>query len=148
VKLFLLISAFLFLSASNIQNANKLYAKKKYKQAFNLYKKSDSIIAKNNIAMMYYYGQGVTPDQAKAVGLLESLLKKNLSNKDKRVILYNLGMMYYHGYINNFTHKLIVDRHKAKKLLKESSELGYLPAKKFYNNIYKNNKEINATKSK
>ena len=148
MKLFLLISAFLFLSASNIQNANKLYAKKKYKQAFNLYKKSDSIIAKNNIAMMYYYGQGVTPDQAKAVGLLESLLKKNLSNKDKRVILYNLGMMYYHGYINNFTHKLIVDRHKAKKLLKESSELGYLPAKKFYNNIYKNNKEINATKSK
>jgi TPR repeat protein len=144
---------FSLLFASTLEIANQLYDKKKYKEAFKLYQKNNSIIAKNNRAMMYYYGQGVKPDQAKAINILENLLKnKKLTKQQKSVILYNLGMMYYYGYINNFTHKLIVDRKKAKKLIKESANLGYKPAEIFYKNVYEKiknkNKEINASKKK
>jgi len=145
IAFFLLISLLLF--ASNLEKVNKMYVNHNYKEAYKLYQKSNSVIARNNIAMMYYYGKGVNPDQAKAVGILENLLKKNLTKKEKSVILYNLGMMYYNGFINNFTHKLTVDRKKAKKLIKKSAELGYMPAKNFYDKIY-NKKNNNAPKKK
>jgi len=51
--------------------------------------------------------------------------------------LYNLARMYYNGYINTFTHKLFIDRDKAKRLLEKSIKLGYKPAKIFYDKIYK-----------
>jgi len=137
----------LILNAATFEKANQLYKQKKYKEAFKLYQKSNSIIAQNNIAMMYYYGYGVGPDQAKAVGILKNLLKQKITKKEKSIILYNLGMMYYNGYISNINHKLLIDRKKAKELIKKSADLDYKPAKIFYDKIY-NNKDLNATKTK
>ena len=134
---YILFFCIVFLFAVNLKEANKYYMKKQYKKAFQLYKKLGNIAALNNLAMMYYYGKGIEPDQAKAINILENLLKKKLTNKQKSIILYNLARMYYNGYINTFTHKLFIDRDKAKRLLEKSIKLGYKPAKIFYDKIYK-----------
>jgi TPR repeat protein len=131
----------LFSDISLIQKANDLFKKGKYIEAFKIYKRLKTPLAINNIAIMYYFGYGVFPNQGKAVLMLESLLKdKNLTIKERRVVLYNLANMYYNGFVNENL-KLIVDRKKAKKLFLESKLLGYKPAIDFYNKVYKDNNE-------
>jgi TPR repeat protein len=143
-----------FLYASNLTTANKYYAQKEYKKALKIYqslKKKGNLAAMNNLAMMYYKGQGTLPDQVKAVKLLETLIQNNkLKKREKSIVLYNLARFYFYGFVNKNTNSLNVDRIIAKELLKESIKLGNKKAESFYNAIYfsKKNKDINNTSKK
>jgi hypothetical protein len=152
--LFLIISILYTYALTPLEKANKFFSEKKYNEAYKIYKEyNNSIIAQNNLAMMYYYGYGVPFNQSKAVEILQELLNnKKLTDKQKSVVLYNLAMIYYYGYVDNNTNKLIVNRKKTEMLLKKSMKLKYKPAEIFYKNIYEKiknkNKEINASKKK
>lgn len=131
----------LFAKNSNFNLKNKFinyYTHKEYKKAFNLLKdsKSNSAFVLNNLAFMYYKGLGTSPNQYKAVQILNKAIKKypKVSN-----LYFNLALMNYFGYVKQYkngTYKIFLDRKKAKELLLKAIKLGNKHAKIFYEYFY------------
>ena len=145
MKQILLVFLFLFNNVYAANNSNlllkdkiiKLYKEKHYKQVFHLLKNShkENAFILNNLAMMYYKGLGVSPNQSKAVIILEKAIKKYPNNSN---LYFNLAVMYYFGYIKNLNgeKKIYIDRTKAKNLLLKAIKLGNKKSETFYHYFY------------
>jgi TPR repeat protein len=123
-----------------LKKATKFYINHQYDKAFKIwqtiYKQKKTPTVVNNIAMAYYNGIGVLPDQAKAVSILENYLKKHHNPK----LMVTLALMYYQGYINNFTHEINIKRKTAYQLLKKAASEGNKTAKKLLKKLYNEKK--------
>ncbi len=109
---------------------------KDYKKAKYYFKKAidnKDVFVKNNLALMYFRGQGVTKNYSKAKTLFEEVI-----NEDFPDIKNNLAWMYLNGYAV----KQNVD--KALQLFKEAAEKDSIAANLNLAWIYKNGINIEA----
>jgi len=138
-KISLMIVLLVFSFASNLsQVAINAYNNKNYKKAYLLWSKickKGSIKACNNEAMLIYTKAiQLNENQAKAISILNNILKKHPKNTN---IIYNLAIMYYKGYFDKKNNNIIVKRKDALKLFKKCAKLGDKRCEVEYNTIKK-----------